>query len=447
MAIPTKIPMAAIGGDGVSLMEGLTKYVGPYTDDLLRAAKNLPLNNMVDSEQPSAAAVKQTDSVPDLGGARPTHPAVNDKTRELAENIPPSSEKTPAAMAAAPLPVSVPDQIENAIGTLATGLDATGGAIGMVDLVGIAGVGVAALGAKTGLFGAKATGNLLQKPQTFLNQSFGDMGKKIGVGAPKAVKDLPFGQTVMNATFVASPFLSAVNALRNAWNRLSLTGEINKQITGKDADAIELLSGNAPEMVKEAGNDVKRDLLNGLIQGAGAIYGAIGWKKHGTVPMKAFLIPMIAGMGLQAWWGDSSVTEPVKLLKKAAQSGNPISADVYAAVIGVADKELKTRGGANGPFARAVAERLEKEQVTPAELMKKISNGELEKEYVAAVMVESEPTRSPADETSMEPTYGTGYSHVQALNGIKPEKPALGNYTGNLLREAQMAQLAVPARE
>ncbi|MEQ1705597.1 MAG: hypothetical protein ABL867_06435 [Rickettsiales bacterium] len=285
-----------------------------------------------------------------------------------------------------------------------------------------------------------------------LNKAGGVIGAKNAgetvKGLRGAIGKAPVLIGVMNASFIVASAVGMVSAANNLRKNLSSLKEMSKDITGKESSTFSILFGKVPAPIKEARSKLLKNFAVSEVAGAASLGVNIVSTVKNLPPIRgmiAFTAPQLIGGGLNAMIGESSLSI-YTALSQAHASGQKISGEAYAALIGTASPELKKRGGADSIFAKELGKIYAEENASPAQVMRRAVNGELMKD-LNALIAANEAAKATA--TVAAPAAVATGSHVAALQ--KPankavtieQKPVVGNHTAQLVANAGQATHAL----
>ncbi|MEK6746873.1 MAG: hypothetical protein AABY33_07580 [Pseudomonadota bacterium] len=271
-----------------------------------------------------------------------------------------------------------------------------------------------------------------RKPGNLLKNLSGAIGK---------AKVLP---GIANITFIGLSVASLVGVVGNFIKNVSALKSMSKDITGKETSTLDIIRGKVPDIVKDSRSKLLKSSVVSGATDAISLGLNVASAVKGNVSMLGYMAPQFAGMGLNAMIGESSLSI-YTALSQAHASGQKISGEAYAALIGTASPELKKRGGADSIFAKELGKIYAEENASPAQVMRRAVNGELMKD-LNALIAANEAAKATA--TVAAPAAVATGSHVAALQKTAnkadiEQKPVVGNHTAQLVANAGQANDAL----
>ncbi len=255
--------------------------------------------------------------------------------------------------------------------------------------------------------------------------------------------------TLMNGSFIVGSAVSGAGVAKGFWQGLSAIQEMEKDISGKNISKFDVIFGKLSAPTAEAkSNLLKGSSLFGLTDAASLAVAVLSTVKNKVSPL-AFFIPQLVSMAGGKMLSESIAPE-YKAFKQAYASGQQISAEAYANFLGNASPALRERGGAGSPYTQKLAEKYAAQKESPQDIMKKISNGTLEKD-IKVMIAEVEAAKKIAPVAAINaahtaPQQQPTHSHVAALQGQRTAQPAqdvVGNHTKKIVEHAAQANNAL----
>lgn len=251
----------------------------------------------------------------------------------------------------------------------------------------------------------------------------------------------------MNTSFIAGSALSTAGVVKGLGQGIATLKEMEMDITGRDVSTFDILFGKLSKPTAEAKSQLlKSSSLFGVTDVASLSVAVLSTVKNTVSPL-AFFIPQLVSMAGGTVLGESIIPE-YKAFKQAHASGQEIPVDNYANFIGQASPVLRERGGASSVFTQKLAEQYSAQRVAPQEIMKRISNGTLEKD-VKAMIAQAEAEKKAAEKSmaaAVPAIDTTAHSHVAALQGKHTAQPAqdvVGKHTAKIVADAAAAKHAL----
>jgi hypothetical protein len=276
----------------------------------------------------------------------------------------------------------------------------------------------------------------LAKPLKQLNKSLTRSSEHLGHAAKwrdvrGAIRGRSLGSTLMDGSFVLGSALGAYGVARSFSQKLDSLKEMEAAVTGKkveDISTMAVLTGNVPKVVAEARSHlIKEHGFRGLIEGAGLFLTARGFAR-GNIPMKAFLIPQAASIGVDTLMGESPLLQVFKPINDAYKKHQTIAQETYAGLLLASSKELRDHGAvgegiamelASGAYAKA----------DPAKILKDADSGEL-MQHVREVIQANDQKRQQA---------------ASPIQMVKKERTVVGPHTQKIANEAIPGQGMAPS--
>lgn len=219
---------------------------------------------------------------------------------------------------------------------------------------------------------------------------------------------------------------------------LSGVKEMASDIKGKKVSTASALLGDVPAPVAEARSKAVATSAVSLAAGVAGVAALISSTVKGKMGFLAFALPAGAAAVAEMMIGKSSAPD-YKAFKKAYDSGQKMSADDYAMLLGKVSPQLQKSGAE--AFSQKLAEQYAAIQAGPALIMREISNGGLDKRIKSIIAVNdaAKPVAGAAEVATAT------NSHVASLKGnaVDKKQPVLGNHTAKIVANAGLANGAL----
>ncbi|MDX1974476.1 MAG: hypothetical protein SFT92_02245 [Rickettsiales bacterium] len=320
---------------------------------------------------------------------------------------------------------------------------------------------------------SKAAINLPKSAQTFLG-STGKMvehhtasidWKNVGVAIKDTPNKLAKVKTVhgiANAAFIAGDAISMTMDARTFTKNLKTLKEMIADAKGIEPAQVStftaLFSGDVPLTAKAARkNIIMKTGVKEVIDGANMLLNV----KQATDP-KMSMAKMFAWFGATTAAGivadqvmGESVLPLYSALRLAEKTGQPIPPEAMAQFIGEINSDLKSRGGAESPFAQEVANQVIQEHLSLADIMKENETGKImlrvhkvieenEKPKIPSVAQAPVAQQAPAMEAPAVEA-APAKSHVERLSEPKPAHTHHHNKTPKEVVGTHTAKVAAGA--
>lgn len=369
-----------------------------------------------------------------------------------------------------------PDFIDKAEETVAKGAGiAVGSAESLTNNIGMAGFGIpmilgafasamAWLGEKTNLkplmnasskanAGGKALSETLLKDSWFAKNRVtsavgkGFSGASTGAGkalskaglesAGKAMSSLPStlattstATSLVNGAFIAGSAVQMAGAGVGFFSGITELKRLTSEMTGENASTFKVLFGNVPEVVKaERGTLLKNLFVSEAVGGLSLGFFVKQAVRVISMPVMLAFTAVQMGAGMVTGGGSLST---YSALRKAHESGMPLGASDYTALIGVASPEIVKRGGAESAFAVALGEQYAKEQTSPAMVMQEIEQG-LDKVRIQTIITANE-AKKVAPQVAEPVMAKAAAPQVASNTQQQTAKPIVGKFTAENAR-------------
>ncbi|MDX2073489.1 MAG: hypothetical protein SFX19_03880 [Alphaproteobacteria bacterium] len=376
-----------------------------------------------------------------------------------------------------------PTELEALGNTVIGGLDAAAGTLGSVTgmtgmVLGLGGqMVVPTLAGGLGLVGAKGASRTIMKPLDYLNETtveafaakhipthisanvskasntlagvasvpLGTMSKLPLLGSLKAenIKSLPTQikqSSLMHATlsssFIAMGGLQMYGVAREFSGMVQAMEELEHDLTGKKVSAAGVLLGNVSkpvaalrtQLLQTDGTHMLAAMANLGINIAMAFSNRLGFMSS----MLMFQAPELINTVAEGVFGHSPL--PVYSgLRAAYNAGQEIPAEAYAEFLLLSSKELRDHGSRGKRMASEIAKEYAGQHVSPAEVLRKVYNGEMKARMEA--IVDSQPQVSHVDRLK---------NKARTVAAEKFPQP-VGNFTSRLHEQAQLAEMTPPS--
>ncbi len=240
--------------------------------------------------------------------------------------------------------------------------------------------------------------------------------------APRALGKMDTAHVVANGAWVAASGVSIASDAHTFSKGLGTLKQMYADLTGQRVSTVGVLFGKVPAVIAQARSHLMKNYMikSGTdLAGLGVMLKMLFNQRFGggLKGMLAFSLPQMAAQGADMVMGES-VLPAYQMLRDSFKKGQ-MPPDYYAAFIGTMSKDLKARGGAESPFAQAVAKQYAEMQATPTQILKEIESGALMKRVQAATTAyEAEHPHHPAK---------------------KQERAVVGKHTEHLSKETAAA--------
>ncbi len=274
---------------------------------------------------------------------------------------------------------------------------------------------------------------------------------------PRALGKTPLLAAVSSVFFIGSSLVSLVGAVVNTVKDVSALKAMSKDITGKEVSAWDVVRGNIPEEVKAARAIFKNTGVSASMDALSLGLNVVGAVKGNVSILTGFFGPQLAGMAMNTLISESALPK-YKELSQMHASGQKITGEDYAELIGIASPALVARGGAKSAFAQELGAIYAEKGLSPAKVIQRIAKKITDKD-IEAIMAANEAAKPAAVATSAavaatatppatEHVTQAAGSHVAALQ--KPahkaaaleQKPVVGKHTDQLAKMVRDASLA-----
>lgn len=291
------------------------------------------------------------------------------------------------------------------------------------------------VGGIAGKIGFKGVESTLNAPKNFIQKT-------------QITKNLSARQAMNDGIQLGFNFFQTYGVVKGFWANMQALKEMYADITGKDANSIStmtmLTSSNLPPLVAEArGHFIKEFGARGLIQlaGWGLVARDLIRGKHlpakdieaGRIGIAAGIVPGVVGMGVDMMMG-TATTEVYSGFKKAFDAGQEIPANDYAAFLLASNADLgKRRIGKQ--VAMELGAEYAQEKAAPGEILRQMNDGRF-KARVDALIARDEAALAQQTAAKAEKAAEPATKMVDKIAGVKPERAAIGKFTGMLSEEA-----------
>jgi hypothetical protein len=269
-------------------------------------------------------------------------------------------------------------------------------------------------------------------------RNLGQMFKAV----PAAISSSKVLPGAANVALIVLAVASLGKVVTNFFKNVAGLKTMSKDITGKEASTMEILTGKAPAPIKEARSKlIKSSIVSGITDTASlGLVTAMAVK--GNVGFLSFMAPQAVSMGVNSMIGESSLPLYTEL-SQAHASGQKISGEAYAALIGAVSPEIKARGGADSKFAQELGKIYAEENASPAQVMRRIVSGEMLKDVNALIAANETARAAPVAATGI--AAGTHVAALQKSSNPMGQKPVVGDNTARLVANASQANHALGA--
>lgn len=294
------------------------------------------------------------------------------------------------------------------------------------------------LHAKNATIATGATAKNLRKLGTHVGKAvtkFTDAGEIKNIGdtiknLPKEMGGQSLSHNINYGTWVAGSGLSFVHTARTLMKRWQALKRMHAAIEGVAPEKVSTLGmffGSVSAPVAAARKHlIKTFFAREAIETLGLAIALKGMRNKHMSGM-AVGAQFVGSMAVDSVMGESlvAVYEP---LEAAYAAGEKLPPEAYAALIGMASRELESRGGADSAFAKEIGRQYAAENKSPAEVMKEVAGGKLSWR-MHELMRANEAARSAHPEKTV--------SHVDKLKGApQAHRAVIGENTAKVSREA-----------
>ncbi len=205
---------------------------------------------------------------------------------------------------------------------------------------------------------------------------------------PQRLGKMDLGHTIANGSFVAMSGISMASDARGFTKNLATLKQLHHDMTGENASTAGVLFGKVPTVVAEARSHLLKNIL--VKEGTDTVglfvnlKGLLNPAFGGLKAMAAYMLPQLAAQGADMVMGES-VLPAYQMLKNSFDPKQQMPLDYYQAFVGTMSKDIRKRGGAESPFAKAVAEQYAQMRATPEQILQEIETGALSKRIEAII--------------------------------------------------------------
>ena len=290
-------------------------------------------------------------------------------------------------------------------------------------------MGLPLLGGVVGVLGLKGVQETLNKPRQLLN--------------PEAVSkagNLTLGQKISSGVFIGFTAVGAYGVARTFSQNLEALRHMHSDISGIPVEKISswsLLTGKVSPVVAEARSHLLREFIpKGLAQ-LGGLAWVISVARRSTASfgenIMSGMLPQLASTGIDIFMGES-ILPVYSGFANAYKSGKPLPAEAYAEFILAGNDDLKKRR-VGRQVATELGTQFANEKTDPAEILREMDDGRFQARINQLISKdEAELTRQNALKQQKVQTAAPAppVSMVDKVNGAKPERQAIGKFTGML---------------
>ena len=265
---------------------------------------------------------------------------------------------------------------------------------------------------------------------------WGNLGQmfKAVPGAIKSSKVLP---GVANAALIVLAVASLVRVVTNFFKNVAGLKAMSKDITGKETSTMDIFRGKVPDAIKDGRSKLIKSSAVSAVTDTVSLGLVTAMAVKGSVGALSFMGPQAVSMGINAMIGESSL-QVYSALSQAHASGQKITGEAYAALIGATSHEIKARGGADSIFAKKMGEVYAAENASPAQVLREIDSGKF-MEHINTLMVAAKTAPAAAAVVAA----GSHVAALQKSSNPMEQKPVVGNHTAQLVANAGQATHAL----